>query len=142
MSMNKLHKWNKQKSSKIHDLNAGKPTISTSHTPSPTPSTTSSFKPLYNSPHSVTISTISNEVCPYQATVTTTAINGCKQKESENSSVIMKTEAPTGDILDLSPNKPSPISYAFNKLKDVTVICNNTSHENNSSTKTVRINHV
>lgn len=136
--MNKLHKWNKQKTSKTPDLS----TRTTSHISTSTPSAKSNLKKLYNSPHSVTISTISNDICPYQATITTTAINGCKSKESETNSVIVKTEIPSGDVLDLSPNKSNPISFAFNKLKDVTVICNNSTQDNNSSTKTVRINHV
>ncbi|KAL5239599.1 hypothetical protein ACI65C_007009 [Semiaphis heraclei] len=133
--MKKLHKWNKHKSSKISNLNTKTTTKSTSQTPSPTPSTTSALKQFY-SPHTVAISTISNDTCPYQATITTTAINGCKQKESENNSVIVKTEAPSGDILDLSPNKSSAMPFAYSKLKDVTVICNNTSQDNNSPSKT------
>ncbi|VVC35817.1 Hypothetical protein CINCED_3A018374 [Cinara cedri] len=128
-AMNKLHKWNKQKTSKTPDLSSR----TTSHTSTTTPSAKSNLKKLYDS---VVISTISNDICPYQATITTTAINGCKSKESEKNSVIVKTEALPGDILDLSPNKSSPISFAFNKLKDVTVICNNTTQDNNSSTKT------
>jgi len=140
--MNKSHKWNKQKSSKMSDLNTGTITKSTSQTPSPTPSTTSALKQFYSPPHTVAISTISNDTCPYQATITTTAINGCKQKESENNSVIVKTEAPSGDILDLSPNKPSAMPFAYSKLKDVTVICNNTSQDNNNPSKTVRMNNV
>lgn len=139
--MKKLHKWNKHKSSKISNLNTKTTTKSTSQTPSPTPSTTSALKQFY-SPHTVAISTISNDTCPYQATITTTAINGCKQKESENNSVIVKTEAPSGDILDLSPNKSSAMPFAYSKLKDVTVICNNTSQDNNSPSKTVRMNNV
>lgn len=141
-AMNKLHKWNKQKSSKMSDLNTGtSSTKSPSHTPSPTPSTTSSLKQFYSPPHTLANSTLSNDICPYQATITTTTINGCKQKESENNSVIVKKEA-SGDILDLSPNKSNAISFAYSKLKDVTVICNNTSQDNNSPSKTVRINKV
>ncbi|XP_001949183.2 yemanuclein [Acyrthosiphon pisum] len=135
-AMNKSHKWNKQKSSKMSDLNTGTTTKSTSQTPSPTPSTTSALKQFYSPPHTVASSTISNDTCPYQATITTTAINGCKQKESENNSVIVKTEAPSGDILDLSPNKSSAMPFAYSKLKDVTVICNNTSQDNNNPSKT------
>ncbi|XP_026808501.1 yemanuclein [Rhopalosiphum maidis] len=138
-AMNKLHKWNKQKSSKMSDLNTGTTTKSTSQTPPATLSTTalkSAAKQFYSPPHTVAISTLSNDTCPYQATITTTAINGCKQKESENNSVIVKTDAPSGDILDLSPIKSSPISYTCNKLKDVTEICNNTSKDNNSPSKT------
>lgn len=138
-AMNKVHKWNKQKLSKTPDLSTGTTTISTSHTKPP--ASKSNFKKVYNSSHPVTISTLNNDVCPYQATITTTAINGCKKKESENNSVIVKTETPT-DVLDLSPNKSSPVAFAFNKLKDVSVICNNTSQDNNNSTKTVRIKHV
>ncbi|XP_015373600.1 PREDICTED: ubinuclein-2 isoform X2 [Diuraphis noxia] len=135
-AMKKLHKWNKHKSSKISDLNTKSTTKSTSQTPSPTPSTTSALKQFYSPPHTVAISTISNDTCPYQATITTTAINGNKQKESENNSVIVKTEAPSGDILDLSPNKSSTMPFAYSKLKDVTVICNNSSRDNNSPSKT------
>lgn len=135
-AMNKSHKWNKQKSSKLSRLSTEITTVSTA------PPKKSNFKQLYNSPHSVTISTISNDICPYQGTITTTAINGCKQKESENSSVIVKTEVSSGDILDLSPNKSNTKSFAFNKLKDVTVICNNTSQDINSTAKTVRVKHV
>jgi len=140
--MNKSRKWNKQKHSKTLSISTGTTTLSTSHTTSLAPSTTTSFKQVYNFPHSVTSSTLNNDICPYQATITTTTVNGCKKKDSENNSVIVKTEAPAGDILDLSPKKSSPISFAFNKLKDVTVICNNTSQDNNSSAKMVRINHV
>lgn len=137
-AMNKLHnRWVKQKSSKMTELSTGKITVSTSHTQSPA---SSNFKKVYTSPHPVTISTLNNDV--YQATITTTAINGCKKKESENNSVIVKKETPTGDVLDLSPNKSSTVSFAFNKLKDVSVICNNTSQDNKSSAKTVRIKHV
>lgn len=137
--MNKVHKWNKQKLSKIPDLSTGTPK-STSNAPSSSQSTATKFKQFYNSPHSVAISTLSDDIHPYQAIITTTAINGCNKNDPENNSVIVKTEAPAGDILDLSPNKPSAMS--FNKLKDVTVICNNTSQDNNSPAKTVRINHV
>lgn len=140
-AMNKVHKWNKQKPSKMSDLSSGKTIQSTSHTSSSAASATSNLKKFYNPPHCVSIST-TNDVCPYQATITTTAVNGCKKKESENNSVIVKTEAPAGDILDLSPNKSSPLSFAINKLKDVTVICNNSAQDNNISAKTVRINHV
>lgn len=139
-AMNKSHKWNKQKFLKVPRLNTETTTVSTSHTLSISSTTTSNFKQLYNSPHSVTIN---NDICPYEATITTTAINGCKQKEPENSSVIVKPEKLSGDnILDLSPNKSNSILFAFNKLKDVTVICNNASQDNNSSAKTVRVNHV
>lgn len=136
--MRKLHKWSKQKPSKISELGTRKAAVSNRQTSSPTPS----LKQMYNSPHSVTISTSSNDIYPYQATITTTAINGCKKKKSENNSVIVKTEATAGDILDLSPNKNTPVSFALNKLKDVSVICNNTSQDNNTPSKTVRMNHV
>ncbi|XP_027845855.1 yemanuclein [Aphis gossypii] len=134
-AMKRSHKWNKQKSSKMSDLNTGTNTKSTSQTTSPTPSTTSALKQFYSPSHTVAISTLNNDICPYQATITTTAINGCKQKESENNSVIVRTEASSGDILDLSPLKSSSMSYACNKLKDVTEICNNTSQDNNSPSK-------
>lgn len=141
-AMNKLHKLNKQnlkqKPSKIPDLSTETPK-STSHASSSLQSTAPKFKPFYNSPHSVAISTLSDDIRPYQATITTTTINGCNKKDSENNSVIVKTEASAGDILDLSPNKPNEMS--LNKLNDVTVICNNTSQDNNSHAKTVRINH-
>jgi len=140
-AMNKSCKWNKQKYSKTLSLSTGTTTLSTSHATSPAPSTTTSFKHVYNHSRSVTISTINNDTCPYQATITTTAVNGRNHKESENNSVIVKKETPAGDVLDLSPNKPNPVSF-LNKLKDVTVICNNTSQDNNSSAKMVRINHV
>lgn len=136
--MRKLHKWNKQKPSKMPELSTRKAAVSNRQTSSPTPS----CKQMYNSPHSVTISTSSNDIYPYQATITTTAINGCKKKESENNSVIVKTDGTAGDILDLSPNKNGPISFAFNKLKDISVICNNTSQDNNTPPKTVRLKHV
>lgn len=135
--MNKLHKWKEQKTSKTPNLSTRTSHISTSK-----PSAKSNPEKLYDSPHSITISSINNDICPYQGTITTTAINGCKSKESETTSVIVKPEIPAGDILDLSPNKSIPISFAFNKLKDVTVICNNTTQDNNSSTKTVRLKHV
>uniref|UniRef100_A0A2H8TKA6 Ubinuclein-2 n=1 Tax=Melanaphis sacchari TaxID=742174 RepID=A0A2H8TKA6_9HEMI len=135
-AMNKLHKWNKQKSSKITNFKTETTTKSTSQTPSSTPSTTSALKQFYSPPHTVAISTLSNDACPYQATITTTSINGCKQKESENNSVIVETKASNGDVLDLSPIKSSPMSYASNKLKDVSEMCNNTSQDNNSPTKT------
>ncbi|KAF0760035.1 yemanuclein [Aphis craccivora] len=141
-AMKRSHKWNKQKSSKMSDLNTGTTTKSTSQTPSPTPSTTSALKQFYSPPHTVAISTLSNDTCPYQATITTAAINGCKQKESENNSVIVRTEASSEDILDLSPIKSSSMSYACNKLKGVTEICNNTSQDNNSPSKMVRMNNV
>lgn len=141
-AMKRSHKWNKQKSSKMSDLNTGTTTKSTSQTSSPTPSTTSALKQFYSPPHTVAISTLSNDTCPYQATITTTAINGCKQKESENNSVIVRTEASSGDILDLSPIKSSSMPYACKKLKDVTEICNNTSQDNNSPSKMVRMNNV
>lgn len=140
-AMNKMHKWNKQKFSKTSNLSTGTTTISTSHIKHPA-SSKPNFKKVYNSSHPVTISTSNNDICPYQATITTTAINGCKKKESENTSVIVKTKIPTGDVLDLSPNKSSPASFAFNKLKDVSVICNNTSQDKNNSAKTVRIKYV
>jgi len=140
--LHKLHKWKKQKSSKMTNIScSGTTTTSASHTTSQSPSTTSNLKQVYNSPHSVTITTLSNDMCPYQATITTTAINGSKQKDPEKNSVIVKTEALTGDVLDLSPNKSSLI-FTFNKSKDTTVISNNTSSDNNSSAKSVRINHV
>lgn len=140
-AMNKTHKWNKQKHTRTLNVSTGTTTLSVNNTTSsPAPSTTTSFKQVHNSSHSATISTLNNDICPYQATITTTAVNGCKQKESKNNSVIVKSEAQTEDILDLSPNKSSPVSFAFNKLKDVTVICNNISKDNNSSSKTVRIN--
>jgi hypothetical protein len=137
-AMNKIHKSNKQKPSKIPDLSTETPK-STSHAPSSSQSTATKFKPFYNSPHSVAISTLSDDIHPYQATITTTAINGCNKKDPENNSVIVKTEASAGDILDLSPNKPNAMS--LNKQNDVTVISNNTSQDNNSPAKTVRINH-
>lgn len=138
-AMNKSHKWSKQKLSKSSNLSTiGTTSIPTSHILS----TTSNLQQVYKSPQSVTITTLSNDTCPYQATITTTAINGCKQKESEKNSVIVKSKTPTGDILDLSPNKSSIVSFAFNQSKDVTVICNSTSSDNNSPAKTVRINHV
>lgn len=139
-TMNRLHKWNKQKPSKMLSLSTGTTAISTNDVSSPIPSTTSNYKQFYNSSHAVTIS--NNDICPYQATITTTAINGCKEKESDNNSVIVKTEALTGDILDLSPSKPSSVAFAINKLKDVTVICNKSSQDNNSPAKTVRVNYV
>lgn len=138
-AMNKVHKWKKQKPSKLPDLSTGTPK-SINHAPSSSQSTATKFKQFYNSPHSLAISTLSDDIRPYQATITTTAINGCNKKDPENNGVIVKTEAPSGDILDLSPNKVNAMS--FNKLKDVTVICNNTSQDNNSPAKTVRINHV
>lgn len=140
-AMNKSNKWNKQRPSKMSNLSTGTTTISTSHTSSPMPST-SNLKQNYDSVRPVSTGTLSNDVCPYQATITTTAINGCKKKESEKNSVIIRTEASTGDILDLSPNKPNPISHGYSKRKDITAICINSSQDNNSSAKPVRVKHV
>lgn len=139
-AMNKVHKWNKQKSSKVPDTcTTGKASVSTSHSSSPTQTVTPTFKQVYNS-HSMAFSTLSNDVFPYQATITTTAINGCKQKESEKNSVIIKSEVSAEDILDLSPNKSNLIPFAPQKSKDVSVICN--TPPDNSPTKTVRMNHI
>lgn len=143
VSNSTMRKWKWNKHSKTLNLSAtGATIVSSNHNSSLTPSSSSNLKQVYKSHPVNTITTLSNDVCPYQATVTTTEINGCKQKEPENNSVIVKSKTPTGDVLDLSPNKSSLISFAFNKSKDFTVNCNNTSPDNNSSAKTVRINHV
>lgn len=139
VSNSAMSKWksNKPKHTKMLNLSTtGSTSVSTSHK---TPSTSANLKQVSKS-HPV--AAIRNDVCPYQATVTTTEINGCKQKEPKKNSVIVKSETQTGDVLDLSPNKSSLLSFAFNKSKDFTVICNTSSSKNSPAKKTVRINHV
>ncbi|XP_050442472.1 ubinuclein-2 [Adelges cooleyi] len=133
---NKTHKWCKQKSSKVQDSSNESSSVITSHTTTvPVPTTsTHNFKPVPSSSISVPISTPNNDVCPYKATITTT-LNGNTQKETESNSVIVKTKPQTGDILDLSPNKASTISFVLNNLKDVSVINNNSPQEKNVSGK-------
>lgn len=135
------HKWTKQKINKAKDSKIESNSVITSQTKMVPHSITTNSKSLQESSNSVIISSASNDLCPYQATITTTSLNGSKPKESDCSSVIVKTKSQTGEALDLSPNKVSSLPFALNKLKDVSVINNNLSHDSISPGKPVRINH-
>ncbi|XP_050547819.1 ubinuclein-2-like [Daktulosphaira vitifoliae] len=133
---NKTHKWTKQKINKVGDSNVESNSVITSQTKMVPHSMSTKSKPLQESSNSVAISSINNDLCPYQATITTASLNGDKSKESDCSSVIVKTKPQTGEVLDLSPNKVSSLPFTLNKFKDVSVINNNLSHDSSSPGKT------